>query len=72
VSCLSGTMRGMSDLPTFEDMRSAAFTLLGDAEDWLRSDWRNGTGPTREQAAAATDAKVAIAQAKAALDRAAR
>lgn len=59
-------------LPTFEDMRQAAFALLGDAEDELRSDWRTGTGPTKEQGAAAREAKEHIGAAKAALDRAAR
>jgi hypothetical protein len=60
------------ELPTFDDMRSNAFALLGDAEDELRSDWRNGTGPTREQAEALREARQAIAKAKAALDRAGR
>jgi hypothetical protein len=59
-------------LPTFEEMRQRAFALLGDAEDELRSDWRPGTGPTPEQGHAAGEAKQAIAQAKAALNRAAR
>lgn len=59
-------------LPTFEDMRQAAFRLLGDAEDELRSDWRSGAGPTREQGQAAREALEHIAKAKAALDRAAR
>lgn len=60
------------ELPTFEDMRSNAFALLGDAEDELRSDWRDGTGPTREQAEALREARQAIAKAKAALDWASR
>ncbi|GAB2713750.1 hypothetical protein GCM10027038_09870 [Arthrobacter bambusae] len=60
------------NLPTFEEMRQRAYALLGDAEDELRSDWRLGTGPTREQGAAASEAKQAIAQAKAALTRAAQ
>jgi hypothetical protein len=60
------------ELPTFDDMRSNAFALLGDAEDELRSDWRDGTGPTREQAEALREARQAIAKAKAALDRAGR
>lgn len=38
----------MAELPTFEDMRSNAFALLGDAEDELRSDWREGTGPNHD------------------------
>jgi hypothetical protein len=53
-------------------MRSNAFALLGDAEDELRSDWRDGTGPTHEQAEALREARQAIAKAKAALDRAGR
>lgn len=61
-----------TDLPTFQDMRRRAHKLLGDAEDELRSDWRSGTGPTREQSQAALEARQLIAQAKAALDRAAR
>lgn len=59
-------------LPTFDEMRSNAFALLGDAEDELRSDWRKGTGPTREQGRALREAREAIAQAKAALDKAGR
>lgn len=59
-------------LPTFEDMRSRAFALLGDVEDELRSDWRPGAGPNDEQADALRDARRAIRDAKAALDRAAR
>ena len=60
------------NLPTFEEMRSRALTLLGDAEDELRSDWQPGTGPTREQGRAASEAKQAIAAAKAAPERAGR
>lgn len=60
------------NLPSFEEMRSRAFALLGDAEDELRSDWQPGTGPTAEQGRSVSEAKQAIAQAKAALDRAAR
>lgn len=59
-------------LPTFEEMRRNAFALLGDAEDELRSDWRRGTGPTKEQGQAAHEARQHIAAAKAALDRAGR
>lgn len=61
-----------TDLPTFEDMRRRAYRLLGDAEDELRSDWRSGAGPTREQGQAAAEARQLIAQAKAALECAAR
>lgn len=60
------------ELPTFDDMRSNAFALLGDAEDELRSDWREGHGPNHEQAEALQDARRAIREAKAALDRAGR
>ena len=59
------------DLPTFEDMRRNAYALLGDAQDELRSDWRPGTGPNAEQAAALHLAKMAIAQAKSHLNTAA-
>lgn len=62
----------MSALPSFEEMRHRAFSLLGDAEDELRSDWRPGTGPTVDQGRAAAEARKLIAQAKQALDRAAR
>ena len=61
----------MSELPTFEDMRRRAYPLLGDVEDELRSDWRPGTGPTREQAQAAHEARKFIRQAKDALNQAA-
>lgn len=59
------------NLPSFEDMRSRAFALLGDVEDELRPDWRPGAGPNHEQADALRDARRAIRDAKAALDRAA-
>jgi hypothetical protein len=59
-------------LPTFDEMRSNAFAMHGDVEDELRSDWRDGTGPDHDQAAALREARQAIAQAKAALDRAGR
>jgi hypothetical protein len=59
-------------LPTFEQIRARAYGVLGDAEDWLRSDWRPGTGPTRPAAAALQRARVCIARAKAALNDAAR
>lgn len=61
----------MPELPTFEEMRQRAYVLLGDAEDELRSDWRTGTGPTPEQGRAARGPRELIAQAKAALNRAA-
>lgn len=59
-------------LPTFDDIRSNAFAMLGDVEDELRSDWRTGTGPDHEQAEALREARQAIATAKAALDKAGR
>jgi hypothetical protein len=62
----------VTDLPTFDEMRARAFALLADAEDELRSDWRTGSGPSDAQADAVSDARVAIAKAKAALDAAGR
>lgn len=59
------------ELPTFDEIRSNAFAMLGDVGDELRSDWRAGAGPSSEQAEALRDAWRAVAQAKAALDRAA-
>lgn len=59
-------------LPTFDDIRSNAFAMLGDVEDELRSDWREGAGPDHEQAAALREARQAVAKAKEALDRAGR
>jgi hypothetical protein len=56
---------------TFEDMRRNAHRLLGDAADWLRSDWYPGTGPNTAEADAVMEARRHIAAAKAALDRAA-
>lgn len=56
-------------LPTFDEMRSNAFAMLGDVEDELLSDLRDGTGPTTNQATAFREARQGIAQAKAALDR---
>lgn len=56
---------------TFENMRAQAYRLLGDAQDWLRSDWRPGTGPNLAQGMALVDAMEHIAAAKAALNRAA-
>jgi hypothetical protein len=68
-----GDGRGWSGpgLPTFEDIRAHAYAVLGDAADWLRSDWRPGTGPTAAAADAVTDARAAISAAKTALNRAA-
>jgi hypothetical protein len=58
-------------LPTFEDMRVAALRQLGDALDVLRSDWRPNAGPTGAQLIAVRSARLHVARAKAALDRAA-
>jgi hypothetical protein len=58
--------------PTFEDARSNAFAMLGDVEDELRTGWREGTGPRYDQVDALLEARQAIANAKAALDRAGR
>lgn len=60
------------ELPTFDDIRSNAFAMLGDAEDELHSDWRPGAGPNLDQADALREARQAIARAKAALDRTGR
>lgn len=59
-------------LPTFEDIRARAYGLLGDAADWLCSDWRPDGGPTRAGNNARLQAVRAIAAAKVALDAAAR
>lgn len=55
-------------LPTFEEIRAEAYRLLGDAQDVLRSDWLAGAGPTDGQADALRDARMAIADAKQALN----
>jgi hypothetical protein len=59
------------NLPTFEHTRARAYALLGDAADWLFSDWAPGTGPTAHQARAVARARAAITAAKAALNDAA-
>jgi hypothetical protein len=53
-------------------MRRNAHKQLGDVEDELRSDWRTGTGPTKDQAAAWHEARSFIDKAKSAIDRAGR
>lgn len=58
-------------LPTFEEIRAEAYRLLGDAQDVLRSDWRAGAGPSDVQANSLRDARIAIADAKQALNDAA-
>lgn len=60
----------MAHLPTFEEMRHNAYSLLGGVQDELRTGWREGTGPTEQQAEALHRARKAIVEAKAALDRA--
>ena len=60
------------ELPTFEHIRSRAYALLGDAADWLRSDWSPvGTALTDAQADGRRDALRLIGQTKEALNRAA-
>lgn len=65
--------RPMPDtLPTFEAIRAEAYRLLGDAADWLRSDWHPaGTPLTGAQAEGRREALRLIAAAKTALNRAA-
>jgi hypothetical protein len=58
-------------LPTFEDVRAQAYALLGDAADWLRSDYLAGSGPCPEAAGGVRQACVAIGAAKTALNEAA-
>jgi hypothetical protein len=56
------------DMPSFLYCRREAYRLLGDAEDWLRSDWSDE--PNEEQIDALGDAFEAIARAKRHLDQA--
>ena len=68
----------MSDLPTREGMfvhanfeLDVAYRALGDAADWLRSDWRPiGTPLTPEQSRARSTLFDAIADAKSVINRA--
>lgn len=68
----------MSTLPTRReifleavDELSGAYRALGDAADWLRSDWQPvGSSLTTVQADARTEMFDAIAAAKAAINRA--
>lgn len=60
------------DLPAFQDSRRRAHRLMSDASDELRSDWRPGAMPTARQYEALRRALHAIAEAKSALDEAAR
>jgi len=57
-------------LPSFEEIRSQAYRQLGDAADWLRSDWSPlGSELTDAQAEGRREALRLIGQAKAALNR---
>lgn len=67
----------MTALPTPEEMLAAAqreltaaYRALGDAADWLRSDWPPGTVMTDEQAERRTRMFHEIGEAKAAINRA--
>lgn len=68
----------MTALPTRREMfleahdeLSGAYTSLGDAADWLRSDWRPaGSSLTTVQGEARTAMLNAIGEAKAAINRA--
>lgn len=59
----------MSDLPRFETVRSRAYALLGDAQDWLRSDVHDQ--PRGDRGEALRRARQHIAAAKEALTEAA-
>lgn len=59
-----------TDLPSFEQIRREARNALSDARDWLISDWSDAE-ITDKQGEAKHEALRLIAQAKAALDRAA-
>lgn len=60
----------MAEPQTFEGISSKVQALLGDVEYELRSEWYDGAGVDVEQAEALMEARGAIAQAKAAIDRA--
>ncbi|GGM52339.1 hypothetical protein ACFFX1_55620 [Dactylosporangium sucinum] len=61
----------MSDLPRFETVRSQAYALLGDAQDWLRFNPRDVRDhPTGHRAEALARARQHIAAAKEALNEA--
>ena len=55
--------------PSFEQLRAVAYALLGDAGDWLRSDWQGRLTP--EQAEGRRRALGHIHAAKDALNQAA-
>lgn len=56
-------------LPRFETVRTEAYALLGDAQDWLRSDVQDQ--PTGERGEALRRARRLIGEAKEALNNAA-
>lgn len=62
--------RTLDQLPTFSEVRSRAYRLLGDVRDELGSDCRPDAMPTARQRAAVGRALRAIGEAKAALDAA--
>lgn len=70
-------MTGQRGLPTAAEMLAnanaeldKAYRALGDAADWLRSDWHPiGSSLTDEQADARTRMQDAIGEAKAAINR---
>jgi hypothetical protein len=68
----AGIVDGAGGLPTWEDIRARTYGVLGDAEDWLRSDWRPGTGPSTAASKARLQAFQAIAVAKERLNAAAQ
>lgn len=55
---------------TFEEIRRRAYGVIGDAEDWLRSDWSDE--PTLRQARAMQEAARHLDAAKTALNDAVR
>ncbi|PSK95819.1 hypothetical protein CLV30_12871 [Haloactinopolyspora alba] len=63
---------GTNEPVTFEQMRRESFRLLGEAQDVLRSDWRETADLTREQVEARERACAYIDIAKGALDEAGR
>jgi hypothetical protein len=65
----------MSNLPTPEEMianadweLSKAYRALGDAADWLRSDWKPSTSLTPGQVRRVARMRKAIADAKSAIN----
>ncbi|MDQ1292836.1 MAG: hypothetical protein QG608_717 [Actinomycetota bacterium] len=71
VEASHGAASSDADLPSFEQLRAEADRVLGDAANWLRSDYRPGTGPCGDAAAAVRTAFAAIGTAKNALSDAA-